>query len=78
MLDQKYTPAGFSLRLGLKDVDLALAAGAELKVPMPLASLVHDQFIQALAHGMGELDWVAIAEVIAARAGLESLQPPPP
>jgi 3-hydroxyisobutyrate dehydrogenase-like beta-hydroxyacid dehydrogenase len=72
MLDQKYTPPGFSLRLGLKDVDLAIAAGAELKAPMPLASLLHDQFIQALAHDMGELDWVAIAEVVAAKAGLPS------
>jgi 3-hydroxyisobutyrate dehydrogenase-like beta-hydroxyacid dehydrogenase len=77
MLEQKYSPPGFSRRLGLKDVDLALAAGAELKVPMPLASLLHDQFIQALAHGMGEMDWVAIAEVVAAKAGLESLQPAP-
>ena len=73
MMDQKYTPPGFSLRLGLKDVDLAMAAGADLKVPMPLASLLHDQFIMALAHGMGELDWVSIAEVVAAKAGLPSL-----
>jgi 3-hydroxyisobutyrate dehydrogenase-like beta-hydroxyacid dehydrogenase len=77
ILDRNYTPPGFSLRLGLKDVDLALTAGAEHKVPMPLASLLHDQFVQAMAHGMGELDWVAIAEVVAARAGLESLQPTP-
>ena len=77
IMDQKYTPPGFSLRLGLKDVDLAIAAGADLKVPMPLASLLHDQFIQALAHDMGELDWVAIAEVVAAKAGLPSLQSGP-
>ena len=43
----------------------------------PLASLLHDQFIQALAHDMGELDWVAIAEVVAAKAGLPSLQSGP-
>jgi 3-hydroxyisobutyrate dehydrogenase-like beta-hydroxyacid dehydrogenase len=73
ILDQKYTPPGFSLRLGLKDVDLALAAATEMRVPMPVASLVHDQFLQALAHDMGELDWVAIAEVVAAKAGLPSV-----
>lgn len=73
ILDQKYTPPGFSLRLGLKDVDLALGAATEMKVPMPVASLVHDQFLQALAHDMGELDWVAIAEVVAAKAGLPSV-----
>jgi 3-hydroxyisobutyrate dehydrogenase-like beta-hydroxyacid dehydrogenase len=73
ILDQNYTPPGFSLRLGLKDVDLALGAATEMKVPMPIASLVHDQFLQALAHDMGELDWVAIAEVVAAKAGLPSV-----
>jgi 3-hydroxyisobutyrate dehydrogenase-like beta-hydroxyacid dehydrogenase len=76
IVNQTYTPPGFTLRLGLKDVDLALSSAAELKVPMPFASLLHDQFVQALAHGMDELDWVAVAEVVAARAGLPSLMKP--
>lgn len=76
ILDQNYSPPGFSLRLGLKDVDLALSAATEMRVPMPIASLVHDQFLQALAHDMGELDWVSIAEVVAAKAGLPSVMKP--
>ncbi len=76
IVDQTYTPPGFTLRLGLKDVDLALSSAAELKTPMPFAAILHDQFVQALAHDMDELDWVAVAEVVAARAGLPSLMKP--
>ena len=46
---------------------MVLAAGAELNVPLPLVSLVRDQLIAAMAKGLGEQDWVAFAEVIAAK-----------
>ena len=69
ILDKTYEPPGFTLRLGLKDVDFALAAGAELAVPLPLASLLHDHFLEAIAQGYGEKDWVAMADVLAAHAG---------
>ncbi|MDE2267001.1 MAG: NAD(P)-dependent oxidoreductase [Alphaproteobacteria bacterium] len=67
---QKYEPPGFKLRLGMKDAGLALAAGNELQVPLPLASLVHDHFIEAMVAGLGEKDWAALACVAAAKAGL--------
>jgi 3-hydroxyisobutyrate dehydrogenase-like beta-hydroxyacid dehydrogenase len=67
---QKYEPPGFKLRLGMKDAGLALAAGAELQVPLPLASLVHDHFIEAMVAGLGEKDWAALACVAATKAGL--------
>jgi 3-hydroxyisobutyrate dehydrogenase-like beta-hydroxyacid dehydrogenase len=67
---QKYEPAGFKLRLGMKDTGLALAAGAQLQVPLPLASLVNDHFIEAMASGLGEKDWAALASLAAAKAGL--------
>ena len=67
---QKYDPAGFKLSLGMKDAGLALAAASQLQVPLPLASLVHDHFIEAMASGMGEKDWAALAGLAAARAGL--------
>jgi hypothetical protein len=56
----------------LKDVRLALAAGEELRVPLPLASLVRDRFLNLLAHGGGALDWSAISQVAARDAGLPS------
>jgi 3-hydroxyisobutyrate dehydrogenase-like beta-hydroxyacid dehydrogenase len=65
-----FEPAGFKLPLGLKDVRLALAAGEEAGVPLPFASVLRDNFIDALGHGDGEKDWSAIADVAWRRAGL--------
>jgi len=58
--DQKFEPAGFAAPLGQKDIRLTLAAAEELRVPMPLASLLRDRFITLLAHGGDKLDWAAI------------------
>lgn len=68
---QKWEPAGFRLRLGLKDVRLALAAADSEAVPMPVASFIHDSFLSAVARGMGELDWAALAKLASERAGLK-------
>ena len=66
---QRYQPAGFRLRLGLKDVRLALQASDAAAVPMPVAAVLRDNFLDAIAHGAGEKDWAALAEVSARRAG---------
>jgi 3-hydroxyisobutyrate dehydrogenase-like beta-hydroxyacid dehydrogenase len=66
----EYEPAGFKARLGLKDLRLLLAAGDAAEVPMPLASLVHDHLLTAVAQGHGDLDWSVIARIAAERAGL--------
>jgi 3-hydroxyisobutyrate dehydrogenase-like beta-hydroxyacid dehydrogenase len=57
----RHMPVGFRLELGLKDVDLALKAGAEVRAPMPMASLLHDRFVASIANGRADLDWSAIA-----------------
>jgi 3-hydroxyisobutyrate dehydrogenase-like beta-hydroxyacid dehydrogenase len=67
----RFEPAGFALRLGLKDVRLVLDAADEAAVPMPLASLAHDHFLSGVARGWGELDWAGMGRVIAENAGLE-------
>ncbi len=69
---EQFEPAGFSLQLGLKDVRLVLAAAEECAAPMPLASLVHDHLLSALAQGQGEMDWSSVTQVIARNAGLKS------
>jgi 3-hydroxyisobutyrate dehydrogenase-like beta-hydroxyacid dehydrogenase len=66
----KFEPAGFKLPLGLKDNRLLLAAAEEAQVPMPMASLVHDRFVAALAQGLEESDWAAIARISYNDAGL--------
>jgi 3-hydroxyisobutyrate dehydrogenase-like beta-hydroxyacid dehydrogenase len=68
--DEKYEPAGFKTVLGLKDIQLALAAAETLRVPMPIASLVHDRFISGLARGEGDSDWAALARMAARDSGL--------
>lgn len=68
--EEQFEPAGFALKLGLKDVRLALATADELTAPMPLASLLKDQFLAALAAGQGDLDWSSMARVASRNAGL--------
>jgi 3-hydroxyisobutyrate dehydrogenase-like beta-hydroxyacid dehydrogenase len=52
-----YEPAGLKARLVLNDLRLALAAGDASGVPMPLASVVHDSLLAAVAQGKGEQDY---------------------
>jgi 3-hydroxyisobutyrate dehydrogenase-like beta-hydroxyacid dehydrogenase len=65
-----YEPAGFGLPLGFKDNRLLLAAAEEAGVPMPLASLVRDRLLGALAQGLGEADWAAFARLSLRDAGV--------
>ncbi|SFV32366.1 NAD(P)-dependent oxidoreductase [Hyphomicrobium facile] len=69
LADAKFQPAGFAAPLGLKDIELALAAGQELRVPLPIASLLRDRFLTLLANGGDNLDWSAIGGLAAKDAG---------
>lgn len=66
----KFEPVGFRLPLGLKDNRLVLAAAEENSVSMPMANLIHDRFLTAIARGLTEEDWAAIARVSYENAGL--------
>lgn len=68
--DRKFTPAGFVAPLGLKDIRLTLAAAENLRVPMPLASLLRDRLLTLLATGGEALDWSAIGGLAAKDAGI--------
>ena len=65
----KFSPPGFAAPLGQKDIRLLLAAAENLRVPLPLASLLRDQFLTLLAHGGETLDWSAIGSLAARDAG---------
>jgi 3-hydroxyisobutyrate dehydrogenase-like beta-hydroxyacid dehydrogenase len=71
IVNRRWEPAGFKLRHGLKDVRLALAAGDEVTTPMPLASLLRDHYLAAMARGWSDIDWAGLARLSAANAGLE-------
>ena len=68
--EERYEPAGFKLTYGLKDIRLVLGAADAVAAPMPLASLMHDRYISAVARGWSEIDWAGLARVAAADAGL--------
>ena len=68
--DEQFSPAGFALKLGLKDMRLALETAEECAAPMPLASLIRDHLLSAMAHGQADLDWSSMARVLARNAGL--------
>jgi 3-hydroxyisobutyrate dehydrogenase-like beta-hydroxyacid dehydrogenase len=68
--DERYSPPGFKLRLGLKDCKLALAAAESVDVALPFASVVRDHMLTAISRGMEELDWSATAKLAAENAGL--------
>jgi 3-hydroxyisobutyrate dehydrogenase-like beta-hydroxyacid dehydrogenase len=67
--ESRFHPAAFAAPLGFKDIRLALAAAENLRVPMPLGSLLHDRFLRLLAQGGDSLDWAAIGGLAAQDAG---------
>jgi len=68
---QNYDHAGFTARLGLKDANLALAAGQLVNVPLPSGNVWRDSLIDAIAHGDGDKDWAVMGRVRARASGLE-------
>lgn len=70
ILDEAYEPAGFYLRLGLKDANLVKGASDELAVPMPLLDLVRGHYEEAMKKGWSEKDWAALGALAAEKAGL--------
>jgi 3-hydroxyisobutyrate dehydrogenase-like beta-hydroxyacid dehydrogenase len=63
--EEHFSPAGFAAPLGFKDIRLAMSAAEGFRVPMPLASLLHDRFLRLLAEGGETLDWSAIGQLAA-------------
>lgn len=66
----QFEPAGFALHLGLKDVNLVLAASQQLGLTMPVASVVQQHLIDAVNKGRGEIDFAGVATVVREAAGL--------
>jgi 3-hydroxyisobutyrate dehydrogenase-like beta-hydroxyacid dehydrogenase len=69
MAEKTWEPAGFRMKLGLKDVRLVLKESDRLEVSLPLADLVHSGFISGIHRGYGELDWSALLKVRSDDAG---------
>ena len=61
LLKKAYQPAGFSLKLGLKDVNLVLEQADGVDASMPIGKTVHRQLTNSVERGLAEYDWTAIA-----------------
>lgn len=62
--ERRYSPAGFSMALGLKDLGLAEALAEEKGITLPTAPVIRDRFERALADDeLKDYDWSGVAEV---------------
>ncbi|WP_316252457.1 NAD(P)-dependent oxidoreductase [Bacillus sp. YC2] len=64
MAEQTFEPAGFKMKLGLKDTNLALAAAEKVSLHLPLAELAKSHFEHGIENGLGELDWAALIKCV--------------
>jgi 3-hydroxyisobutyrate dehydrogenase-like beta-hydroxyacid dehydrogenase len=74
IVEGKYDQVGFALPLGFKDLRLVIQAAEAQKVPMPIASVLHDRFVTALARGHERRDWSILGQIAAEDAGLARAQ----
>jgi 3-hydroxyisobutyrate dehydrogenase-like beta-hydroxyacid dehydrogenase len=70
IIDRRFDPAGFKMQLGLKDIDLLLRSAENIRVPLPIAGLLHDRLLAGLANDRGSMDWSAITITELEEAGL--------
>jgi 3-hydroxyisobutyrate dehydrogenase-like beta-hydroxyacid dehydrogenase len=68
--DARFGEAGFEATTGLKDVNLMLARASELRAPLPIAGIVRDHLLAALALGHDDSDWSIVAGISRRNAGL--------
>lgn len=71
IIEEAYSQVGQMATLGLKDANLALAAGEIVGVPLPSGNVWRDRLVGAIAHGDGDKDWAVMAREQARASGLE-------
>jgi 3-hydroxyisobutyrate dehydrogenase-like beta-hydroxyacid dehydrogenase len=70
IVEGQHDQVGFAAPLGLKDVRLVLEAAGAKDVPMPIASVLRDRLLTAVARGNAEKDWSVLGRIAAEDAGL--------
>jgi len=74
VLKRNFQP-GFKTRLHYKDLGIALAAGSEYGVPLPVTSLIHEMMGAMKVLGRGETDHSAIVTLLEDLAKVEVRKP---
>lgn len=72
ILRRRFEPARFTASLGAKDIHLVLAAAEAQGMPMPIASVVRDRLLTAVARGNAESDWSVLGRIAEEDAGLST------
>ncbi len=67
----RFSPPGFRLALGRKDVQLVAETARASDVPMPFLATLVNRYAARVAKGGGDLDWTSIALDVAYDAGLD-------
>jgi len=68
--EQRYSPAGFKLALGQKDVRLAVEAGRDRGLPLAFGDALQAVLKEAVDQGDADLDLAALGKNAARRGGL--------
>ena len=68
--EERYSPAGFKLSLGLKDVRLAVEAGQDKGLPLAFGDTLQTVLRDAIDQGDADLDLAALGKHAARRGGL--------
>jgi 3-hydroxyisobutyrate dehydrogenase-like beta-hydroxyacid dehydrogenase len=61
LLNEMFQPAGFALKLALKDVNLVIKQSDEAKARMPIGQLMQQRLYECVENGFGDYDWTAMA-----------------
>lgn len=61
ILQQKFEPAAFTMKLGLKDLNLVLEQASTAGQAMPMAALIRDKMDQLVRSGKEDIDWSAVS-----------------
>jgi 3-hydroxyisobutyrate dehydrogenase-like beta-hydroxyacid dehydrogenase len=61
LLKEMFQPAGFALKLGLKDVNLVMEQSHKVSARMPIGELMQKRLTECMRNGMGDYDWTAVA-----------------
>ncbi|MEO5684980.1 MAG: NAD(P)-dependent oxidoreductase [Chitinophagaceae bacterium] len=62
IIQQRFEPAAFTAKLGLKDMNLVLQQAASVQQKMPFAGLLKDNMQQLVNNGKDQIDWSAVSQ----------------
>ncbi|CAF3739901.1 unnamed protein product [Rotaria sp. Silwood1] len=61
---------GFGIEGGLKDINAMLITGDQVGVPLPFCSIMREQCVSTIGHGLKDMDWSVLGDAARLNAGL--------